>query len=94
MMELDLKYITDEGLQFLKGRINHEIELRDIGKVDVWDLDLSCRLRNCFMDNGITDLNQLKKHTKYQLRKWHRYGKKSENELIDLMEKHDISFMK
>jgi DNA-directed RNA polymerase subunit alpha len=67
-------------------------EVEEKPKILVADLGLSTRLTNSLLNSGITDLNQLDDKNIDELLGFRGMGKKSLDELLEVMQEHEIPF--
>jgi DNA-directed RNA polymerase subunit alpha len=69
-----------------------ERELRKILKIKVEELELSVRCANCLRKAKIKTIKDLIKKTETEMLEYPNFGRKSLQELIDLLKKYGLSF--
>lgn len=68
------------------------LHMRQLLKSKLSDLDLSVRALNCLKAANVETLGELVKYNKSELLKFRNFGKKSLNELEDLLDTLDLTF--
>lgn len=76
----------------LKEMDEKEREFRKILDIKVADLELSVRCANCLKSADIVALKDLVQKTESEMLQYANFGKKSLQELLDLLKKYNLSF--
>jgi DNA-directed RNA polymerase subunit alpha len=69
-----------------------EVELRKILATEVSELELSVRCANCLRNANIITLADLAQKTEAEMMQFSNFGKKSLQELIEVLAKYGLSF--
>ena len=64
--------------------------MSELEKIDIFKLDISPRLRNVLSRNGILDLRETGKYTKYDFIRCRNMGEKTLQELVTICEQYGI----
>jgi len=76
----------------IKDKTSEEEELEKRLKTPVLELELSVRSANCLREAKIKTVGDLVKRTEQEMLKYRNFGKKSLNEIGDIMEKMSLQF--
>lgn len=82
----------EEDFQRLKEMDEAERKLRETLKIRIDGLELSVRADNCLKAAKIETLGDLVKKTEAEMLQYPNFGRKSLNELIELLEKYSLKF--
>jgi DNA-directed RNA polymerase subunit alpha len=75
-----------------EARIAEKNRIRNVLLTPVSGLELSVRSNNCLVSAGIKNIAELVQLQESELLKFRNFGKKSLNELLDLVQMHSLSF--
>lgn len=79
-----------ESVKIINQYLLEQVSFGDVKKVCIVDTDISCRLYNSLKSNGVYHLNELSTMTFDEVMNIKQLGKKSLQELEEVMEYHKI----